>query len=899
MERLSKEKHIDVVDRACLDLTHTTDLTLDILKDAAKNFNKATKAKENVPLKIMSGRANQTSYNYATNIKNIFELIDEAAKNKVDILSLEEMGLVGYGADDYHQWNKNNDTIWEMVSLVAKYAKKKAPNLVVSLGAPWHYADKTKPAYDPEYNINNRPFNTQMTIAGGEVVAISAKSILADGAAEYEPRQFNAWPVSKGTIETTLPNGKKVPFGKPVVSLESGDKHITLFHEICAEGWPGVGDDLSINTREKNQARYLAKLSENTDISVVLNPSASKPQPAINKEEIRDNLCKAGSKHCGAYIYTNSLGTNSGTMAMEGGSIFAQNGEIVHHGQRFTFKNTAASSVVMNVPTAERNYAPHAVIAHNFSPNLVVGEKTGGQAEFEKRGEADKENLMHEEYARDISLWLRDYMQKQPWCQGFVISLSGGKDSAYGAVSIANMVDLEVKENGIAGFFEHFPNLKYKDEVLRAEKALGEKEAIKQIKKNLLTCVYLPTDNSYQADGTSRTENAARFLIEGGEVDGKKIEGIGGSFYVANVQGVLDEAIVAYTGLDTTKLAKEHADELVDLRDILLLNPEYKEAIAEVNLKKIIKNYVNNGGKLPDFIKQACIQEMPTWADPKFDLTLQNFQARTRVSTPWAVGNTRNKIALVTSNASEADLGYSTAGGDMHMGGANPIGGIPKDDLTGGLLYLEQHGLAGLPPIEALHYINKEKPTAELRKETEGVAAQTDEEDLGFSYAQGNIMRENLIIGRKTAQETFEHLKQNEQFPDDSVELRNILLKFTRRWEAAQFKRTAGTLAPHLGNNVDPHNSVRTHEIGDHFRTQMAEITLDVLAEKLGQNGFQAKTGMNLKNAKIMANTNEEFKQALINPNFESVLNNIQEIASKPKKSAAYELTQGLGRAAA
>ena len=898
MERLHKEKHIDVVDKACLDLTHTTDLTLDMLKEATKNLNQTTKSKDTVALKIMSGRANQTAYNYATNLKNIFALIDEAAKNKVDILSLEEMGLVGYGADDYHQWNKNNDTVWEMVQLIAKYAKKNAPNLVVSLGCPWHYADKNFPADDPQYNINNRPFNTQMTIANGEVVAISAKSILADGAAEYEPRQFNAWPESKGTIEIELPNGKKVPFGKPVVGLEHNGKHITLFHEICAEGWPGVGDDMSVNMREKNQARYLAKLSQDTDISVCLNPSASKPQPAINKEAIRDNLCTAGSKHCGAYIYTNSLGTNSGVMAMEGGSIFAQNGKIAHRGQRFSFKNTAASSLVVEVPTAERNYKPHTVIAHNFSNKLVVGEKTGGQSEFEKRGEADKANLMHEEYARDISLWLRDYMQKQPWCQGYVISLSGGKDSAYGAVAIGNMVDLEVKENGITGFFEHFPNLKYKDEVLKIEKEQGEKEAVQAIKKNLLTCVYLPTDNSHIDD-----ENAARFLIEGGELNGKKVEGIGGTFYVAHQQRVLDEAIIAYTGLDLDKLVKEQKDTILQGLNVGNLPEQDALYIVEGRVKKIIKDYVNSplgsNPTLPKYISDACVYEMPTWADKKFDITLQNFQARVRVPTPWAVGNTQDKIALVTSNASEATVGYFTMGGDAHMGGANPIGGISKHNLTNGLKYMEKQGLAGLAPIEALNFINRASPSARLRKESEGVEAQSDETDLGFTYEQEAIVSGHLLIGRKTPKETFDILKENDKFPNNDAELRNILVKIANHWKNNPFKREASVFSPHAGENKDPHSSIRTHQIGDHFSGMMACLTLDILEKKWGQNGFQAKTGISLKNAKIMANANEEFKQALINPNFESVLNNIQEISAKPKKSAAYELTQGLGRTAA
>jgi NH3-dependent NAD+ synthetase/predicted amidohydrolase/nicotinamide mononucleotide adenylyltransferase len=896
LERLEQEKHIST--SRIINALEGKALTLDSLRSKAAELNKNVKTKKTVPLKIASASCNQTAYNYATNLNNILSAIDTAAKDKADILALEEMGLVGYGADDYHQWNKNNDTVWKMVQLVAKYAKKNAPNLVVSLGAPWHYADKNFPADDPQYNINNRPFNTQMTIAGGEVVAISAKSILADGAAEYEPRQFNAWPVSKGTIDIVLPNGKKVPFGKPVVGLESGGKHITLFHEICAEGWPGVGDDLSVNNREKNQVRYLAKKSNDTDLSVVLNPSASKPQPSINKEEIRaKGLCESGAQHCGAYVYTNSLGSNAGTMAMEGSQIFAQNNRILHKGKRYNFKNMSYSSAVMEVPLAERNYKPNVEIHHNFNPDIKLAETTGGPAEFEQRGSADRAHLMHEEYARSVSLWLRDYMRKQPWCQGYVISLSGGKDSAYGAVAVANMVELEVKENGVKGFFDNFPNLKYKNDVIKVEAEQGEKAAIAAIKKNLLTCVYMPTDNS-----SKRTENAARFLIEGGEVDGKSVMGIGGSFYIASQQKTLDEAIISYAGLDVEKLAQNKKGAILKTLNLPDLPEQYQQSIAEAEIRRIVKNYVNadanSNPKLPDYIKDSCVQEMPTWADPKFDIALQNFQARVRVSTPWALGNTQSKIALVTSNASEADLGYSTAGGDMHMGGANPIGGIPKDDLTKGLLYLQEHGLAGLHPVEALHYINKEKPTAELRKETGITAAQTDEKDLGFSYTQGNIMRDNLIIGRKTIKETFVHLQKNKQFPNDSIELRNILLKFTKRWEDAQFKRTASTLSPHLGNNVDPHNSVRTHEIGDHFRTQMAELTLDVLSEKLGRHGFQAKAGMNLETARLMAQTHEEFKQSLLSPDFDSILKDIKEISAKPKKSPVYQLTQGLNRSA-
>ena len=171
---------------------------------------------------------------------------------------------------------------------------------------------------------------------------------------------------------------------------------------------------------------------------------------------------------------------------------------------------------------------------------------------------------MHEEYLRSISLWLRDYLAKQGWpAQGYVISLSGGKDSAYGALAVAMMIEMEVRENGVEGFLAHFPKLKDAAAIRAVAAQAGEHAALEAIKARLLTCVYLPTENS-----SPRTLNAARFLIEGGVLpNGEKVAGIGGTFYVAPVQAMLDEAVIAYTGLDLDKVAAAHSNDLLGASD--------------------------------------------------------------------------------------------------------------------------------------------------------------------------------------------------------------------------------------------------------------------------------------------------------------------------------------------
>lgn len=824
-------------------------------------------------VKVASASLSQVVYDYAANVGNIKRAIDTAAAEGADILATEELSLVGYPADDYHQWNKDNDNVWTCLADIARYAADKDPNLVVTVGAPWHYADKSKPANDPEYNINNRPFNVHAVLTGGRVVAMLAKSILADGPAEYEPRQFNHWPLAKGTITVALPDGSHIPFGKPLIHLADGEAVISLTNEICAEAWPGVYYDLTVNMREQIEARTIVALAKDNDLSIILNSSASRPEPCINKEKIRiEGLCLTGSSHCGLYVYTNYLGSASAIYAAEGGQIFAQNGALAHHGQRYTFKAMSYSSLAADVPVAMRG-KPDAVVGHVFK-NHAFG-KTGGESAFDQayaEGKLSSEELAYEEYLRSASLWLRDYLAKPAFAQGYVISLSGGKDSAYGALAVSTMIDLDIAENGVDGFLARFKHLRIRDAALKVFKEKGEAPAKKFIKSQMLTCVYLPTDIS-----SSRTLNAARFLIEGGALpDGSQVEGIGGKLIVAPVERVFEEMLAASTGLDLDALAAAHAEKILGQRHAALLNDERTAARAAL-LQKIM-DYVNAapGQKppLPDFVMAACVHPLPSWANKDDDLNLQNLQARSRQPLPWTIASYEGKIPLTTSNESEAALGYTTAGGDLHMGGANPIGGIPKHAITHTLLYLEKRGLAGLKPLPSLYWINRETPTAELRRLQKGEVEQTDELDLGFTYRQSQFIESMLIAQRLTPSETLSAMRESGLFPHDLSAMRDILIRFARRWEAAQFKRIMAPLSPHVGNNVDPHQSVRTTVLGDHFRTGCAIMTLEILRELAGgEDGFKKKHNMSFKEAIEKALLNSEYKKTLVSFSINDLLN--------------------------
>ncbi|MFP6614977.1 MAG: NAD(+) synthase [Candidatus Hydrogenedentota bacterium] len=99
-------------------------------------------------------------------------------------------------------------------------------------------------------------------------------------------------------------------------------------------------------------------------------------------------------------------------------------------------------------------------------------------------------------------------------------------------------------------------------------------------------------------------------------------------------------------------------------------------------------------------------------------LAKQNLQARVRGAMMLNWGNNVGGLLLVTSNLSEAAVGYTTTGGD-NQGGYAPIANLPKTLVTRLLNYIaERDG------IESMRYVLDIPPSAELAPDQE------DEADL-------------------------------------------------------------------------------------------------------------------------------------------------------------------------
>lgn len=539
-------------------------------------------------LKIAHASCNQTGGDWPRNIANICRAIDLAAEDGADILALEELGLTGYDCGDNFFYT-DNAQIAQMLKLIADHAAQADENLIVSVGHPWRFADKNIPdeaarRKNPLFNRLNNPFNVQSLIAGGKIVAMSAKRYLYNYGRGYEKRHFEEWNDavanqyqggSDGAIMIDTLEFGRIPFGSPVVQFWKGAQKINVTHVICEECWIGSRFDGTYNDdRDYARDNPMAQKAKVFDITVALNPNAS--PPSTGKIDVHRHLSKLGAKHCGVFVHTDGLGSSGSSFAQFGSRLMAQKGKIISEGQRLSFKDVAYTSRIVMVNAARGGQKPHAAIPHVFK-NKHTPAVQDGPAVWDKGEYRD-----FEEELRCECLWLFDYLRKNK-TTGVSQALSGGADSAYNAVKIRLMVEIGFKELGVDGFLNTMSHLPYLQDVRDAHAKKDEEAALEVFMQNFLTCVYLRTENNSDA-----TRRAARELTAA----------LGGVFHDIDMQPLLNSATKVYArGVKGVA----HENLQARLRQVMIMlfaNTENKIAIANPNLDEARNSYATWGGDL-------------------------------------------------------------------------------------------------------------------------------------------------------------------------------------------------------------------------------------------------------------------------------------------------------------
>jgi NAD+ synthase (glutamine-hydrolysing) len=282
---------------------------------------------------------------------------------------------------------------------------------------------------------------------------------------------------------------------------------VRIGFEICEDAWvanrPGSGLSLE-------------------GVDIILNPSAS--HFAFGKDDIRERFVLEGSRAFGvSYIYSNLLGNEAGRAIYDGGAMIASAGRMLAIGPRFSFGDAVVTTALIDLDatrlsrSASGSHAPSQEegprncvrVPFSFPARQPVSQ-TVARAGWE-RGAHVKE----EEFTRALCLALFDYLRKSR-SHGFVVSLSGGADSATVACLVAMLVDLGVQELGLAGF------LKKLGYFTRIQGARSPREII----GGMLSCVYQSTRNSGDV-----TRRAARGVAEA----------IGAEFLEFDVDALVEE----------------------------------------------------------------------------------------------------------------------------------------------------------------------------------------------------------------------------------------------------------------------------------------------------------------------------------------------------------------------
>lgn len=232
----------------------------------------------------------------------------------------------------------------------------------------------------------------------------------------------------------------------------------------------------------------------------------------------------------------------------------------------------------------------------------------------------------------------------------------------------------------------------------------------------------------------------------------------------------------------------------------------------EVSVQSVLEGYRALGAE--------ALSRSLAWAED--DVALQNLQARVRAPLVWLIANVRGALLLSTSNRSEAAVGYATMDGDT-SGGLAPLAGIDKAYLRRWLVLVERNGVAGLPPLAALSFVNEQAPTAELRPPEHG---QTDEADL-MPYDVLDVIERLAIVSRYSVEDVFRAVCQ--RFPEHGrSDLRSWVERFYRLFARNQWKRERYAPSFHLDDaNLDPKSWCRFPILSGGFERELAELPND------------------------------------------------------------------------
>ncbi len=413
-------------------------------------------------LRVGAAALNQGTLDWDGNLARIEAAVGEARAAGVGLLCLPELAIPGHGAEDLFRAPFVAATSLEVLEAIAASTKE----LLVTVGLPIEH--------------EGARYDAHAVLFDGALVALVPKQALSEGPLFDERRWFDPWPPTRRVTTRVL--GREVPLGP--LELELGREGLR------------VGLDLEETLPSPALARARG-------LDVVLHPIPS--HFALGRSALRRAHAAAGARRYDAtYVMANLLGNEAGTTIHDGlvliaspsrssASDAAGDDVALTEGPRFSFRD----HTLVHAPLADRAARrPGERDRLVLEGTLVRGPSRASLGAAARAGGLEASRF--EDLVRALGLALFDYLRRSR-TRGFVVSLSGGTDSALVATAVALMVRLaraELSQAELAARLADVPGL----EGLADERALVGA---------LLTTLYQATPQSGEA-----TRSAARRVAE-------------------------------------------------------------------------------------------------------------------------------------------------------------------------------------------------------------------------------------------------------------------------------------------------------------------------------------------------------------------------------------------------
>ena len=404
-------------------------------------------------VKVGAAILNQTPLDWDGNLSHILAAIRTAKREKVNILCLPELCLSGYGCEDAFHSAHTAQMAWAGLQKVMDATE----GMVVCVGLPILF--------------QNALFNCACIVADQRILGFVPKRFLAGDGIHYEPRWFKPWPAD--FVTRLRVDSKSYPFGDLCFDING----IRLGLEICEDAWVANRPGAALALK---------------GVDLILNPSAS--HFAFGKIEVRKRFVLEGSRAFSvSYVYANLVGNESGRAIFDGGALIASDGRLLARGPRFSFLDHHLTTAVVDIEATRISRARTASHHPELGPHPVrsIRAKVSWhvpQLEALTQDKPTWESSAHvkeEEFVRAEALALYDYLRKSR-SHGFVISLSGGADSAACAVLVHLMCAVGLAELGLDDFKAKLAYIK----------SIAAATTAQELTAALLTTVYQASANS-------------------------------------------------------------------------------------------------------------------------------------------------------------------------------------------------------------------------------------------------------------------------------------------------------------------------------------------------------------------------------------------------------------------